>query len=196
MMFRALLCVALFVASASAGGIRFSTNRNTECGSFQIKQTGRSSNKSMTDVDTRQVLDDIKALDADKDGSLTSAEMDKRTFAGTFDSSLRTPTGSYRCDYAMMLKTRYDISKGVAGRLFDTVDVNHDFKVTAADEDEAAYKLLDKDGNGKVSVCEAFREFMSALEDMEEMAYMQEVKYADIVYKYRARSPIFFPGSD
>ncbi|XP_067660837.1 uncharacterized protein [Haliotis asinina] len=196
MMYRALLCLVLFVASASALGKRFSSNKNTECGSFQIQQAGRPTNQSMTDVDTRQVLDDLKALDADKDGSLTSAEMNDRTFAGTFDSSLTQNAGVDRCTYAMLEKKRYDISRGVAGRVFDVVDVNNDLKLSAADKDDAAFKLLDKDGDGKVSVCEAFQEFMAVLQDAEEKAYMQEVKYTDIVYKYRKRSPIYFPGSD
>ncbi|XP_046582657.1 uncharacterized protein LOC124290018 [Haliotis rubra] len=110
--------------------------------------------------------------------------------------ALAKPAGAYRCDYAKLLKTRYDISSGVAGRLFSTVDVNTDFKVTAADEDEAAFKSLDKNGNGKVSVCEVFEGFMDALQDAEEKAYLQAVTYADIRFKYRKRGPIFFPGSN
>ncbi|XP_046582696.1 uncharacterized protein LOC124290053 [Haliotis rubra] len=196
MMYRELLCLALFIASASAAGIGFSVNRNTACGSFKIKQAGRPMNESMTDVDTVKVLDDIKALDTNKDGSLTSAEMDKRTFAADFDSSLTKPAGAYRCDYAKLLKTRYDISSGVAGRLFSTVDVNTDFKVTAADEDEAAFKSLDKNGNGKVSVCEVFEGFMDALQDAEEKAYLQQVAYTDIAFSTRKRSPIYFRRSD
>ncbi|XP_046582694.1 uncharacterized protein LOC124290051 [Haliotis rubra] len=196
MMYRALLCLALFVGSASAQGRGFSSNKNTECGSFQIKQAGRPTNESMTDVDTRQVLDDLKALDTNKDGSLTSAEMDDRTFGATFDSSLTQNAGVDRCTYVMMGKKRYDIGRGVSGRVFDVVDVNKDLKLSAADKDDAAFKLLDKDGNGKVSVCEAFEGFMAVLQDAEEKAYMQEVKYTDIVYKYRKRSPINFPGSD
>ncbi|XP_048245914.1 uncharacterized protein LOC124144841 [Haliotis rufescens] len=189
MMYRALLCLALVVGSVSAMESWFSNNKMTECGDFQIQTKGRLSSKPMTDVDTRQLLADIKAFDTNKDGYVTSAETRDPTVAATFDSDLNLTAGVDRCTFVMMAKKRYDISTGVAARLFDLQDSNNDLMITVADQDAAAFKLLDKDGDGQVSVCEAFKGFMASLEDLENKVYTTELKYSNIAYKYRKPPP-------
>ncbi|XP_067663931.1 uncharacterized protein [Haliotis asinina] len=185
MMYRTLLCLTLFVGSVSAWGIWFGKNRETECGSFQNKRRGWIYSKSYTDVDTRQVLDDLKALDTNKDGNLTFAEMSNQAVASTFDSSLNLKAGIDRCTFVMSEMKRYGISKGVAGRLFDLEDVNNDLLISTADQDAATFKLLDNDGDGQVPVCDVFKAFMDRLADLEHEVHAEEEKYWQLVYKFR-----------
>ncbi|XP_071093361.1 uncharacterized protein [Haliotis cracherodii] len=194
MMYRALLCLALFVGSASAWGSWFSKNKETECGSFRNKRMGWFFTKSMTDVDTRQLLDDLKAFDTNKDGYITLAEINNPTLASTFDSSIDLNAGVDRCTFVTFEKKRYGISLGVAGRLFDLEDTNNDLRISTADQNEATFNLLDKDGDARVSVCEAFRGFMALLEDLEHKVYVAELKYTNLVYKFRKSSSMWSWG--
>ncbi|XP_046578323.1 uncharacterized protein LOC124286048 [Haliotis rubra] len=192
MMYRTLLCLALFMGSVSAWGSFFGKNRETECGSFRKQRRGWwFSSNSMTDVNTRQVLDDLKAFDINKDGYLTFAEANNQAVASTFDSSLNLNAGIDRCTYVMFEKKRYGISTGVAGRLFDLVDVNNDLMISTADQDVASFNSLDKDVDGRISVCEVFKGFMSRLADVEHKAYVAELKYSNLVYQFRKPSPWF-----
>ncbi|XP_046376314.2 uncharacterized protein LOC124149026 [Haliotis rufescens] len=189
MMYRALLCLVLFVGSVSASGSWFSNNKMTECGSFQIQSKGRLSNNSMTDIDTRQFLEDLKSFDTNNDGYVTSVETRNSTVAATIDSAFNLAAGVDRCTFVMIYKKRYGISTGVAGRLFDIEDVNSDLRFSTADQGN--FNMLDKDGDGRVSVCEAFQGLMFTLADLENKVYLAELKYTNIVYKYRKPSPIW-----
>ncbi|XP_067663956.1 uncharacterized protein [Haliotis asinina] len=184
-MYRTLLCLALFVGSVSAWG---SKNRETECGSFRNRRTGWFSSHSVTDVNTRQVLDDLKAFDTNKDGNLTFAEMYNLEVASTLDSSLNLNAGIDRCTFVMFEMKRYGISKGVAGRLFDLEDVNNDLLISTADQDEATFNSLDNDGDGRVPVCDVFKASMARLADVEHKVYAHELKYAELVYTFRKPS--------
>ncbi|XP_046578330.1 uncharacterized protein LOC124286055 [Haliotis rubra] len=184
MMYRTLLCLALFVGSVSAWGSWFGKNRETECGSFRNKRKGR----YYTDVDRHQVLDDLKAFDTNKDGYLTFAEKNNLEVASTFDSSLNLNTGIDRCTFVMFEMKRYGISMGVAGRLFDLEDVNNDLIISTADQDVATFNLLDKDGDGRVPVCDVFKAFMARLADLEHKVKAEEEKYRDLVFKFRKPS--------
>ncbi|XP_046578329.1 uncharacterized protein LOC124286054 [Haliotis rubra] len=188
MMYRTLLCLALFVGSVSAWGSWFGKNRETECGSFRNQRRGWFFSNSMTDVDTHQVLDDLKAFDTNKDGYLIFEEMYNLEVASTMDSSLNLNTGIDRCAFVMFEMKRYGISKGVAGRLFDLEDVNNDLMISTADQDVVYFNLLDKDADGRVPVCDVFKGFMARLADLEHKVYAEELKYTELVYKFRKPS--------
>ncbi|XP_046376362.2 uncharacterized protein LOC124149058 [Haliotis rufescens] len=192
MMFRALLCLALFVGSVSAWGSWFSMNKNTECGSFRSQRAGWLFSNSMTDIDTRQFLDDMKAYDTNKDGYVTPVEMRNPTVAATFDSAFNLTAGVDRCTFVTFFKKRYGISTAVAGRLFDIEDVNGDLRFSTADRGD--FSPIDEDGDGRVPVCVAFRGGMAILADLENKVYLADLKYTNIVYKYRKPSPIWSWG--
>lgn len=60
--------------------------------------------------------------------------------------SCAVTAGIDRCTFVTFEKKRYGISLGVAGRLFDLEDTNNDLRITTADQNEATFNLLDKDG--------------------------------------------------
>ncbi|XP_041379014.1 uncharacterized protein LOC121391442 [Gigantopelta aegis] len=103
-----------------------------------------------------QVLLDLQAVDKDNNDDITASEL-----ADLSPLNFNLRTGVSRCEYVKTYGERYGLKPVIASFLFTDADVNKDGVFTTAD---VTMPRVDKNGDGKNSVCEFYNAFLGIID--------------------------------